>query len=60
MPIPKKKKGESNNDFISRCMSSEVMKSEFPNEEQRLAVCNSRLQLSRTKKKKKGKKDGES
>lgn len=31
--------GEDENDFIGRCMSDEKMKSEYPDEEQRLAVC---------------------
>ena len=30
---------ESEDDFISRCMGDEKMKSEYPDEEQRLAVC---------------------
>ena len=30
---------ESEDDFIGRCMGDEKMKSEFPDEEQRLAVC---------------------
>jgi hypothetical protein len=38
MPIPKPKKGELNDTFIKRCMSDEVMKEEY-SQEQRLAVC---------------------
>lgn len=38
MPIPKPKKGELNDTFIQRCMSDEVMKEEY-SQEQRLAVC---------------------
>lgn len=38
MPIPKPKKGELNDTFIQRCMSDEIMKSEY-DQEQRLAVC---------------------
>lgn len=37
MPIPKPKEGESQNDFMSRCMSA--MSSEFSDEKQRSAVC---------------------
>lgn len=37
MPIPKPKKGESRDDFISRCHSA--MADEFPDEDQRNAVC---------------------
>lgn len=41
MPIPKPKKGESKDDFISRCMSDEDMKeySADPKSNQRYAVC---------------------
>jgi len=39
MPLPRPTKREKENDFISRCMSNEVMKREFPNRDQRLAVC---------------------
>lgn len=38
MPIPQPKKNESKNEYIARGMSSEVMKKEFPNKKQRLAV----------------------
>jgi len=39
MPLPIKRKNESKDDFISRCMSSEVMQREFPKRKQRLAIC---------------------
>jgi hypothetical protein len=39
MPIPKRKQGESRADFIGRCMSDDVMKSEYKNHVQRLAIC---------------------
>ena len=39
MPLPKPNAGESKDDFISRCMSNDVMKSEFPDNDKRLAVC---------------------
>jgi hypothetical protein len=37
MPIPTPKAKETQQEFISRCMSD--LKSEFPDKEQRLAVC---------------------
>jgi len=39
MPLPVRKKGETKDDFIARCMDSEVMKREFPKSKQRLGVC---------------------
>ena len=39
MPLPKPKSGESQDSFIKKCMSSSQMKKEFPNKDQRLAVC---------------------
>lgn len=39
MPIPKPSPGESQNDFISRCLGSEVMKREFPDLKQRQGIC---------------------
>jgi len=36
MPLPEPK-GESQQEFISRCMSE--LQTEFPDQEQRLAVC---------------------
>ncbi len=40
MPLPKKGKKESKDEFISRCMSDSKTKSEFPDSDQRMAVCN--------------------
>lgn len=48
MPIPTKNAKETKEKFIERCMSSEVMKREFPRNDQRFAVC-----MSQFKKKKK-------
>jgi hypothetical protein len=45
MPIPKPKPRETNKEFIDRCMSSDVMTTEYKNETQRLAICSSRLKL---------------
>lgn len=39
MPLPKPKEGDSQSQFMDKCMSNEVMKSEYPNDKQRLAVC---------------------
>ena len=39
MPLPKPREGESQEDWISRCMSNETMQEDFEDREQRLAVC---------------------
>ena len=39
MPLPKKSKKESPEDFMSRCLSDDQMKSEYPDQEQRTAIC---------------------
>lgn len=39
MPLPAPKKGEQRDEFISRCVSDETMKKEYPEQKQRLAVC---------------------
>jgi len=49
MPMPKPKKGESKDDFLERCMGNDTMNDEFPDNDQRYAVCND---LWRDKKKK--------
>lgn len=41
MPLPKPRSGESNNQFISRCMIDDTSMSEYPNRNQRYAVCQS-------------------
>ena len=43
MPYPKPKKGESQDDFVDRCMSNDVIKSEHPKTKERYAVCMSQL-----------------
>lgn len=43
MPIPKPNSGEDRDKFINRCMKNEVMKREFPDNTQRVAVCTSQL-----------------
>ena len=39
MPIPKPKANEDKDTFISRCLSDEKTKEEFPKAEQCIAVC---------------------
>lgn len=39
MPIPKPNAGEKQDAFISRCMGSDDLKRDFPDEKQRSAVC---------------------
>lgn len=39
MPLPTPKKDESKDDFVNRCMGNDTMKSDFPDNDQRLAVC---------------------
>lgn len=39
MPIPKRKENEDKQNFVSRCMSNETMKSEYPDSKQRVAIC---------------------
>jgi len=39
MPLPTPRAGETEQDFVSRCMGDETTNSEFPEQEQRAAVC---------------------
>lgn len=39
MPIPKPKKDETHDDFMSRCMGNPTMNEDFPDSAQRAAVC---------------------
>jgi hypothetical protein len=39
MPLPKPRKNEDKDVFMKRCMSDDVMKKEFPDKDQRLAIC---------------------
>ncbi len=41
MPLPTPNTGESRSEFMTRCMDSETMKDEYPEPEQRSAVCRS-------------------
>ena len=48
MPLPKPKKDESHDDFMGRCMEDKVMVSEYDDEKQRYAVCQTQWDNSRT------------
>lgn len=39
MPMPKPETGESQDDFIQRCMGDDMMRQDYPDSEQRSAVC---------------------
>jgi len=39
MPLPKPKSDEPKKDFLSRCMANDTMQEEFPDDDQRFAVC---------------------
>jgi hypothetical protein len=39
MPIPSKHTNEDKQKFVARCMGSEVMKKEYPDSKQRVAIC---------------------
>lgn len=39
MPIPSRKKNEDKDAFVSRCMGNEAMKKDYPDQQQRVAVC---------------------
>jgi hypothetical protein len=39
MPLPTPRSGEKQKDFVQRCMSDDTMAKEFPNKDQRFAVC---------------------
>jgi hypothetical protein len=45
MPIPKPNQNEDKNKFVARCMGDDVMKKDYPDNKQRVAVC-----LGQTKK----------
>lgn len=49
MPIPKPNDNEDSKKFVSRCMSDEIMKKDYPDSQQRVAIC-----LGQTKKSKSG------
>lgn len=50
MPIPEKTKKEKESSFMNRCISDKIMKEEFPDIKQRIAIC---IQKKNEKNKKK-------
>jgi HK97 family phage prohead protease len=48
MPIPQPKDGEGHDEFIERCMGDDTMKSEYEDDDQRLAVCQTQWEDSRS------------
>lgn len=49
MPIPKPNNNEKPEEFVNRCMADAVMIQEYPNEQQRLAICASNIKLAKQK-----------
>ena len=47
MPLPKPRAGESSNQFVQRCMIDDTSVSEYPDRQQRYAVC---ISLSKDRK----------
>jgi hypothetical protein len=47
MPIPKPKKGDTQQAFVSRCMGNDTMARDYPNQGQRAAVCYQAWQQSK-------------
>lgn len=39
MPLPKPKEGETEKEFIARCMADDIMNEEHPDEEERAGIC---------------------
>jgi hypothetical protein len=48
MPIPERKPSEDKQKFVERCMSNETMKKEYPDTQQRVAVCLSQTRKSKS------------
>jgi len=48
MPLPKRRDGEPRAVFVRRCMEDDVMKREFPDNDQRIAVCQQQTDVSAT------------
>lgn len=49
MPLPKPKDDENQQDFISRCMGNDQTNEEFPDRDQRAAVCHTQWRKARGK-----------
>jgi hypothetical protein len=52
MPLPEPSDDEDQSTFVGRCMSNDTVRSEFPDQTQRLAVCHSQFRKTRTKNRK--------
>lgn len=50
MPLPSPKKEQNKDSFVSSCMGNDTMRSEFPKESQRYAVCQSKYRQSKRSK----------
>ena len=48
MPLPKPRSGEQKDGFVSRCMGDDTMLDDFPDEDQRAAVCLNQWRRNRT------------
>mgnify|MGYP005839640033 CR=1 len=49
MPIPKRQPDEEAQQFMGRCMTSEVMAEEYPDQKQRVAICMQKSREGATK-----------
>jgi hypothetical protein len=49
MPIPEKRPNEKNQNFIARCMGNETMKKDYPDTQQRIAICLGQTKQKKTK-----------
>jgi len=49
MPLPTPNADEDKPEFIGRCMANDVMKDDFPDTDQRYAVCNSQWRKSKSR-----------
>jgi hypothetical protein len=49
MPIPSRHENENKNKFVSRCMGDSVMKKEYPDSKQRVAICLSEIKKKKNK-----------
>ena len=50
MPLPKLNPNEEKKEFVMRCMGDDTMNKEFPDTDQRLAVCSSTFEESKLSK----------
>ena len=48
MPLPTRNSGETNQQFVDRCMADPKMNKEFPDRQQRFAVCNQQITKEQT------------